>query len=39
MCYDPANNFNLIAADEFTTDVVPFQCVLQIEFDEDHNMM
>lgn len=39
MCYDPANNFNLIPADEFTTDVVPFQVVLQIEFDEEHNMM
>jgi hypothetical protein len=39
MCYDPANNFNLIPADEFVTDVVPFQVVLQIEFDEDHKTM
>lgn len=40
MCYDPANNHNLIAANNFTTDTVPFQVVLQITFDEDdkHNM-
>jgi hypothetical protein len=40
MCYDPSNNHNLIAANNFTTDLVPFQVVLQITFDEDdkHNM-
>lgn len=37
MCYDPANNFNLIAANNFTTDVVPYQVTLEITFDEDHN--
>lgn len=37
MCYDPANNFNLIAANNYTTNVVPFQCVLEITFDEDEN--
>lgn len=39
MCYDPANNHNLIAANSFTTDTVPFQVVLQIEFDEDDKTM
>ena len=39
MCYDPANNFNLIAADNFTTDVVPYQVTLQISFDEDDKNM
>ena len=39
MCYDPSNKFNLIAADNFTTDVVPFQIVLQIQFDEDDKNM
>jgi hypothetical protein len=39
MCYDPANNHNLIAANNFTTDVVPFQVVLQITFDEDDKNM
>lgn len=39
MCYDPNNNHNLIPADEFTDSVVPFQCVLQIEFDEDDKNM
>jgi len=37
MCYDHANSFNLIAANNYTTAVVPFQCVLEITFDEDHN--
>lgn len=37
MCYDHANSFNLIAADNYKTAVVPFQCVLEITFDEDHN--
>lgn len=37
MCYDPANNFNLIAANNYTTNVVPFQVTLEISFDEDHN--
>jgi len=37
VCYDPANSFNLIAANNFTTDVVPFQVTLEITFDEDHN--
>jgi hypothetical protein len=35
MCYDPANNHNLIAADAFTTDVVPFTVDLELEFFED----
>ncbi len=39
MCYDPANNHNLIAANNFTTDIVPFQVVLQITFDEDDKNM
>ena len=39
MCYDPANNHNLIAANSFTTDTVPFQVVLQITFDEDDKTM
>ena len=39
MCYDPANNHNLIAANNFTTDLVPFQVVLQITFDEDDKNM
>lgn len=38
MCYDPANNHNLIAANSFTTDTVPFQVVLQIEFEDDKTM-
>ena len=40
MCYDHANNFNLIAANNYTTDVVPFQVTLQITYDEDdkHDM-
>ena len=38
MAYDPNNNHNLIAANSFTTDVVPFQCVLQIEFEDDKTM-
>ena len=37
VCYDPANSFNLIAANNYTTNVVPFQCVLEITFLEDHN--
>ena len=37
MCYDPANSFNLIAANNFTTNVVPFQVVLEITFDEEHD--
>jgi hypothetical protein len=37
MCYDPANNFNLIAANNYTANVVPFQVTLEITFDEDHN--
>ena len=37
MCYDPSNNFNLIAANNYTTNVVPFQVVLEITFDEDEN--
>ena len=37
MCYDHANSFNLIAAKNYTTAVVPFQVVLEITFDEDHN--
>ena len=36
MCYDHANSFNLIAAKNYTTAVVPFQVVLEITFDEDH---
>ena len=36
LCYDPANNFNLIAANNYTTNVVPFQVVLQLTFDDDH---
>ena len=39
MCYDPSNKFNLIAADNFTTDVVPVQVTLQITFDEDDKNM
>lgn len=39
MCYDPSNNHNLIAANNYTTDTVPFQVVLQIEFEEDHKTM
>jgi hypothetical protein len=35
MCYDPGNAHNLIAADNFTTDPVPFQVDLEIEFFED----
>ena len=35
MCYDPANNHNLIPADVFKTDVVPFTVDLEIEFWED----
>jgi hypothetical protein len=35
MCYDPNNNHNLIAADNFTTNTVPFQVDLQLEFFED----
>lgn len=40
VCYDLANNFNLIAANAYTTNVVPFQVMLQITFNEDdkHNM-
>jgi len=34
MCYDPANDHNLIAADEFTTDAVPFQVDLELIFHE-----
>jgi|TARA_R100001086_G_scaffold91549_1_gene45347 hypothetical protein len=37
MCYDHANNFNLIAAKNYTTAVVPFQVVLEITFDSDEN--
>lgn len=36
MCYSPTT-FKLIAADAFTTSVVPFQVVLEITFDEDEN--
>ena len=39
VCYDVGNNFNLIAANNFTTNVVPYQCVLQITFDEDDKNM
>ncbi len=39
VCYDPANKFNLIAADNYTTDVVPLQVTLQISFDEDDKNM
>jgi len=39
VCYDPSNNFNLIAANNYTTDVVPFQVTLQISFDEDDKNM
>jgi hypothetical protein len=39
MCYDPANKFNLIAADNYTTDIVPLQITLQITFDEDDKNM
>ena len=35
MCYDPANNHNLIPADVFKQDVVPFTVDLEIEFFED----
>jgi len=35
MCYDPANNHNLIAANAFTTDAVPFQVDLELSFFED----
>ena len=35
MCYDPANNHNLIEAKTFTTDAVPFQVDLELEFFED----
>lgn len=35
MAYDPANNHNLIPADEFSTDVVPFTVDLELEFWED----
>ena len=35
MCYDPNNNHNLIPADDFTNDVVPFQVDLEITFFED----
>ena len=37
MAYDPANNFNLIAANNYTANVVPFQVTLEITFDEDEN--
>ena len=36
VCYDPANNFNLIPANNYTTNPVPFQVVLQLTFDDDH---
>jgi len=39
MCYDPSNKFNLIAADNYTTDIVPLQITLQITFDEDDKNM
>ena len=35
VCLDPANDFNLIAADNFTTNVVPFQVDLELQFFED----
>tara|TARA_R100000482_G_scaffold123633_2_gene74076 strand:- start:358 stop:864 length:507 start_codon:yes stop_codon:yes gene_type:complete len=35
MCYDPANNHNLIESTTFTTDAVPFQVDLELEFFED----
>mgnify|MGYP003634979948 FL=1 len=40
VCYDHANNFNLIAANAYTTNTVPYQVTLQITFDEDdkHDM-
>jgi len=37
MCYNHAGTFNLIAAKNYTTAVVPFQVTLEITFDEDHN--
>jgi len=37
MCYNHAGSFNLIAANNYTTNPVPFQVVLEIVFDEDHN--
>jgi hypothetical protein len=39
LCYDPANTFNLIRANNFTTNVVPFQVMLEISFDEDDKNM
>ncbi len=35
MCYKATTPFNLIAADNYTTNVVPFQVDLEIEFFED----
>ncbi len=37
MCYDHQGSFNLIAANNYTTNPVPFQIVLEITFDSDHN--
>lgn len=37
VCYDHANAFNLIAAKAYTAAVVPFQVVLEITFDSDHD--
>tara|TARA_R110002050_G_scaffold114888_1_gene230799 strand:- start:232 stop:735 length:504 start_codon:yes stop_codon:yes gene_type:complete len=37
MCYSHQGSFNLIAANNYTTNPVPFQVVLEIVFDEDHN--
>ncbi len=39
MCYNHAGTFNLIAANNYTTAVVPFQVTLQITFDEDDKNM
>ena len=36
MCYSPTT-FKLIAADAFTTSVVPYHIVLEITFDSDEN--
>jgi len=41
MTYKSTSPFDLIAADNYTTDVVPFQMTLQLSFYEDehsHNM-
>lgn len=35
MCYDNSNDHNLVPADNFTANVVPFQVDLELEFFED----